>query len=151
MASDIKKFLAKESEPGKLLKSLTWELTDQCATADAVIRVYFAQTTRLTEMRDRPGDCHPAVALDVPATQVVLLVYDRASVRLLYRTEVQRHSDRTDVLLLKVTFARLARDLRRTRGLTVLPALPGCDCLRTVRIRMWTGANGPDRHQKSGL
>jgi hypothetical protein len=48
-------------------------------------------------------------------TQVVLLVYDRASVRLLYRTEVKdRAANR--VALLKSPFSKLVKDVKAIGG-----------------------------------
>ena len=44
-------------------------------------------------------------------TQVVLLVYDRASVRLLYRTEAQGQTTNRRTLL-KGPFSRLVKDIR---------------------------------------
>jgi hypothetical protein len=112
-ASDIKKFVARENQPGQLLRRLTWEFTDQCAAADAVIRVYFAQSVHLTQ---EPGDeLHGGVgsfSLPVPVIQVVLLIYDRASVRLLYRTE-DNDLETKRMIFLKGPFSRLVKDVEK--------------------------------------
>ncbi len=81
VASDIKAFVARENQPGQLLKRMTWELTDQCAAADGVIRVYFSPSDRhRTETYKDLNGGVTSSDFHVPMTQVVLLVYDRASV-----------------------------------------------------------------------
>jgi len=114
VASDVKTFVAKENQPGRLLKRLRWQLTDQCAAADAVIRVYFASSERLTTGTG-VARWEAASASYEPATQVVLLVYDRSSIRLLYRTEVKEPST-NHVALLKGPFSRLVKDVKALGG-----------------------------------
>jgi hypothetical protein len=105
--------VARENQPGQLLRRLTWEFTEQCAAADAVIRVYFAQSVHLTQ---EPGDeLHGGVgsfSLPVPVIQVVLLIYDRASVRLLYRTE-DNDLETKRMIFLKGPFSRLVKDVEK--------------------------------------
>jgi hypothetical protein len=117
-ALEIKQFVAKESRPGHLLRRMPWELTDQCAAADAVIRAYFAQTVLLNLSPD-VGSCSDldlyrrltCSSFSEQGIQVVLLVYDRASVRRLYRTE-GRYKGTNRTALLKGLFSKLVKDLR---------------------------------------
>lgn len=112
IASDVKTFVAKENQPGQLLKQVNWELTDQCAAADAVIRVYFAPSERhVTRTDDYLRGGQTTEEFFEPVTQVVLLVYDRASVRLLYRAEDQGQAI-SRAALLKGPFSRLAKDMK---------------------------------------
>ena len=122
-ALEIKKFVARESKPGHLLRRMPWELTDQCAAADAVIRVYFAQSESIVQRTDLGGGVTSASFFE-QVMQVVLLIYDRASVRILYRTEGRdKGTNRTG--LLKGPFSRLVKDLKGAQSLTALPAPPG--------------------------
>ncbi len=112
VASDVKTFVAREKQPGQLLKLMTWEFTDQCAAADAFIRVYFAPSERhVTESDYSLRGGGTSRDFYEPVTQVVLLVYDRASVRLLYRTEAQGQATNR-VALLKGPFAKLVKDIK---------------------------------------
>ncbi|HEY6293642.1 MAG TPA: hypothetical protein VI455_18980 [Terriglobia bacterium] len=102
VASAVSAFAGEQDQPGRPLNQINWELTDECATADAVIRVYFV-----------PSEFHVAgenEGWSESATQVVLLVYDRASIRLLYRTEVHVAGKKPAVLL-KRPFSRLVKDM----------------------------------------
>jgi len=116
--SDVKTFVARENQPGHLLRRLNWEFTDQCAAANAVIRVYFAQTEvniHRTDVGPRPDVGQGGVAsssVSEEEIQVVLLIYDRASVRILYRTETQYKGPNRRTML-KDPFSRLVKDLRR--------------------------------------
>jgi hypothetical protein len=124
-ALDIKRFVAKENQPGQLLRQIPWELTDQCAAADAVIRVYFTQSERVTkEAGNLLRGGAPSATFSEQVIQVVLLIYDRASVRMLYRTEGQDKGTNRAALL-KGPFARLVKDLKRAPSLTVPPAQQG--------------------------
>jgi hypothetical protein len=114
VASDIKTFVARENQPGRLLRRLNWQLADPCAAADAVIRVYFASSERLTTGTGA-ARWEAASPSYEPVTQVVLLVYDRASVRLLYRTEVKEPATNR-VALLKGPFSRLVKDIKALGG-----------------------------------
>jgi hypothetical protein len=126
-ALEVKNFVAKESQPGHLLRRMPWELTDQCAGADAVIRMYFSKTDvrKTTAMPcsdiDVTGCGKTAVTFE-QAVLTVLLIYDRASVRVLYRTEGR--GERTKRLALKGSFTELAKDLKRAQLLTAPPAAP---------------------------
>ena len=111
-ASAVKRFMAAESRPGRLLERLNWKFTDQCSAADGVIRVYFAQSERSTEERgDEMAEGVPSLSYSEPALRPVLLIYDRASIRLLYRTEGQ-HQGTNPGALLNSPFATLAKYLR---------------------------------------
>jgi hypothetical protein len=116
VASDIKTFVARENQPGRLLRRLNWQLADQCAAADAVIRIYFAHSERYITVtnKDPSGGVTSSDSIET-VTQVVLLVYDRASVRLLYRTEVKDHAANR-VALLKGPFSRLVKDIKALGG-----------------------------------
>jgi hypothetical protein len=124
-ALEIKKFVAKESRPGHLLRQMPWELTDQCTAADAVIRMYFAHRERV--IRKTGVDmCEGMIIYNSDYSeqvmQVVLLIYDRASVRILYRTKGREGKSRT---ALKGPFSKLVKDLKGVQSFTVPPAPPG--------------------------
>ena len=126
-AREVQDFVAKESKPGHLLRQMPWELTDQCSSADAVIRSYFSQNTvqktetiPCSDLTVCGGDISSSYFQQV--TQVVLLIYDRASVRVLYRTEGR--GERTKRLALKGSFTELAKDLKRAQLLTAPRAAP---------------------------
>jgi len=124
-ALDIKDFVAREYQPGQLLSQIPWNLTDQCAAADAVIRVYFTQSELLTREEGnllRGGV--PTVTFSEQVIQAVLFIYDPASVRVLFRTEGQDKGTKRAALL-KDPFSRLVKDLKRAKLLTVPPAPPG--------------------------
>jgi VWFA-related protein len=115
-ASEVKTFVARENQPGRLLSRLNWQLADECAAADAVIRIYFAHSERYTTVtnKDHSGGVTSSDSIET-VTQVVLLVYDRASVRLLYRTQVKEPSTNR-VALLKGPFSRLVKDIKALGG-----------------------------------
>ena len=85
-AADFQNFLAKEGQPGKVLSLLPWKLRDDCAKADAVARVYF---TSVESSKRREQDARRDAAMfGFPrGRRPVLLIYDRASIRLYYRAE----------------------------------------------------------------
>ena len=125
-ASDVKTFVERENRPGQLLRRLIWELTDQCAAADAVIRVYFAETGHVVHIQraDAPlTELNRAGQGTVYEQQIqaVLLIYDRASVRILYRTE-GRYVGQKRKTMLKGLFSSLAKDLKGAQSLTVPPS-----------------------------
>ena len=126
-ASDVKTLVERENRPGQLLRRLIWELTDQCAAADAVIRVYFAETGHVVHIQraDAPlTELNRAGQGTVYEQQIqaVLLIYDRASVRILYRTE-GRYLGQKRKTMLKGLFSSLVKDLKGAQSLTV-PPLP---------------------------
>ena len=99
-AADVKEFLAKESQPKKLLGRLGWKLVDDCTKADAVARIYFAGVSVRVEGQGVKQGSLP-----------VLLIYDKASIRLFYRAEGQAvHGKPVDVL--GSPFAMLLKDLK---------------------------------------
>jgi hypothetical protein len=118
VALDVKTFVAKENQPGQLLTRLSWKITEDCAGADALIRVYFAPSERHVALANDalPGQRAPSGQMapleeNEQVTQVVLLIYDRASVRVLYRTE--GHGARKNRgALLKGPFSRLVKDMK---------------------------------------
>jgi hypothetical protein len=112
-AADVNSFVGKESRQGHLLTHMNWRFLEKCAEADAIVRVYFAGSQR-NSTRELPGNAGwiaPApLNVSEPATQVVLLIYDRASVRVLYRTETL--GPRTSrVALLRLPFSKLVKDM----------------------------------------
>lgn len=118
VAFDVKTFVARENQPGRLLRRLSWKITEDCAGADALIRVYFAPSERhvaftndvLVGQRAPSGQTAP-LEENEQVTQVVLLIYDRASLRVLYRTEGQGQG-RNRGALLKGPFSRLVKDMK---------------------------------------
>ena len=111
-ASDVKSYVEMESQPGHLLTRLPWRRDEKCTPDDAVIRVYFEAGERRspsepnTAVWPRPS----SVETYERGTRVVLLVYDQASVRLLYRTDfVGAWSKRP--ALLRVPFSRLVKEM----------------------------------------
>jgi len=117
-AFDVKAFVARENQPGRLLSRLGWRITEDCAGADALIRVYFAPSERRVALTNdaRPGQRAPSgqtapLEENEPVTQVVLLIYDRASVRVLYRTEGQG-TGKNRAGLLKGPFSKLVKDMK---------------------------------------
>jgi hypothetical protein len=119
VAADVAALVAKENRPHNLLKHMAWTLTDRCAEADAVIRVYFAPSEQHVRIEHTPENIGPALSYSnfvEPATEVVLWVYDRASLRVLYRTEV--HSQKTKpAALLKDPFSRLVKETKELQSL----------------------------------
>ncbi|MGO8792492.1 MAG: hypothetical protein ACLQVL_34605 [Terriglobia bacterium] len=116
VASDVKSYIEKEGQPGHLLTALPWRVNETCAPDDAVVRVYFAEGEHRSTTYMAGSRLSGPTSVDTfePETRVVLLVYDRASVRLLYRTEsVRRWSKRA--ALLKVSFSMLVKDVSAVR------------------------------------
>jgi len=118
VALDVKTFVAKENQPGQLLTRLSWKITEDCAGADALIRVYFAPSERHVALANDalPGQRAPSGQMapleeNEQVTQVVLLIYDRASVRVLYRTE-GHGAGKNRGALLKGPFSRLVKDMK---------------------------------------
>jgi hypothetical protein len=113
LASEVAAFVARESRPHNLLKHIPWMFTDQCADADAIVRVYFAQAEQHTRIEQTSHNALGGVSysnLVEPATEVVLLIYDRASLRVLYRTDgPTQKSD--PVPLLKGLLSRLQKEI----------------------------------------
>jgi hypothetical protein len=110
-AFDIKTFMATENQPGQPIRQIPWDFTDRCAAADAVIRVYFVQSELITKVTRRgKRGAVPSRTFSHQVNQAVLLIYDRASVRLLYRTEGQRKGTYRPALL-EGPFSKLAKDL----------------------------------------
>ena len=109
-AFDVKTFVERENQPGQLLGRLSWKITEDCAEADALIRVYFAPSERHVTLAN---DAQTGVPLEEneKVTQVVLLIYDRASVRVLYRSESQGQGKNREALL-KGPFSRLVKDMK---------------------------------------
>lgn len=114
VAADVKTFVDQESQPRHLLTHLSWRIAKNCTAADAIIRVYFTQTEQVSTAEGLkngfPLQTSPVNTWE-SGTEVVLLVYDRPSVRLLYRTEavgLQAHR----VTLLRNPFRKLVRDVR---------------------------------------
>jgi hypothetical protein len=107
----LKQVLADNSQPGKLLTQLPWKLTNDCASADAVVRIYFdpVELTRVESVEDGRGkEPKPKQTTEF---QPVLLVYDRASIRLFYRAEGKvLRGNATDVL--GSPFSMLFKDLQ---------------------------------------
>lgn len=107
-AAEVKGFLAKEDQPKKLLGRLPWQLIDDCTKADAVARIYFMNVheevikvgsgARLTSFRR--------------GTQPVLLLYDKASIRLFYRAEGNALGGKA-VNVLGGPFSMLIKDLKK--------------------------------------
>jgi hypothetical protein len=86
-ASEVAAFAAKRGHSHGVLKQMPWTFTDRCAAADAVIRIYFTGSEQLSYS-----------GFAEAAGEAVLLVYDRASLTVLYRTEVRSRRNKTVVL-----------------------------------------------------
>ena len=109
-AATVKEFVAKESEPKKLLGRLPWQLVDDCTKADAVARIHFASIHVLEEM---PGAAAASTAVSVRrGSQCVLLLFDKASIRLFYRAQNQVF-DGTAKDALRSPFAMLVKDMKK--------------------------------------
>jgi hypothetical protein len=109
-AAGVKEFLAQESAPKKLLSRVPWKLVDDCAKADAVARIYFAPVNVHELMAGRGGTGTAVGAWH--AMQPVLLLYDKASIRLFYRAEGQVfRGDEVDML--RSPFSTLVGDLKK--------------------------------------
>jgi hypothetical protein len=109
-AADVKEFLAQESQPRKLLSRLPWQLVDDCTKADVVARIYFARVDVREEM-SAPNLAGSPVSFR-QSRQPVLLLYDKASIRLFYRAEGQVLGRKT-VEVLRSPFAMLVKDLKK--------------------------------------
>jgi hypothetical protein len=109
-ADEVKDFMAKEGQPGKLLSRLPWMLIDDCTKADAVARIYFAPV-EATEIRENKVSSLRQTSGPRQASQPVLLIYDKASIRLFYRAEgLFLHGDPVNVL--GSPFSMLLKDLK---------------------------------------
>ncbi len=120
----VTEFVAKENQPRQLLSQVPWKLSDQCPAADAVIRVYFTEAELLTRESGNPlhGGAS-TVTFSEQLVQTVLLIYDRASVRVLYRYRSEgREKGNKRAVLLKDPFFRLVKDLKSANLLTEPPA-----------------------------
>lgn len=109
-AAGVKEFLAKESEPKKLLSRLPWQLVDDCTKADAVARIYFARVDVREEM-SAPNLAGSPVSFR-QSRQPVLLLYDKASIRLFYRAEGQILGRKAEDVI-GSPFAMLVKDLKK--------------------------------------
>jgi hypothetical protein len=109
-AAGVKEFLAKENQPKKLLGRLPWQLVDDCTKADAVARIYFARAD-VSEDMSGPGVVSTAVRIR-HGLQSVLLLYDKASIRLFYRAQGQVLA-RNEEDALRVPFSTLVKDLKK--------------------------------------
>jgi hypothetical protein len=111
-AVQVNEFVAEESKPGKLMSRLPWTLVDDCTKADAVARIYFAPV-EVTDVTEDKGSGLKKTSRPRQVSQPVLLIYDKASIRLFYRTESSTlEGDRMNVL--GSPFTMLAKDLRAT-------------------------------------
>ncbi len=128
-ALDIRNFVAKESQPGHLLRRMPWDLSDDCAAPDAVIRVYFTQAEVIANRTEVSSPCNVSLFLCsgsrsvLQGIQIVLLIYDRASVRILYRTQAQYNGAKRKTML-RGSFSRLVKDLKGVQSLSALPRAP---------------------------
>jgi len=109
-AAEVRKFLAAASGPNKVLSRLSWRLIDDCTQADAVARIYFEPATG-TEVLTNHETGLKQVSKSGERPYPVLLVYDKASIRLFYRAEgTISHGDPTKVLARP--FSMLSKDLK---------------------------------------
>lgn len=113
VASDVKTFVDRESQPGHLLTHMSWRIAENCTAVDAIIRVYFVESERQSTAGALKSGFPLGSSVNIwqPGTQVVLLIYDRPSVRLLYRTEFLG-PEAHHAALLRVPFSKLVRDVR---------------------------------------
>lgn len=115
VASEVKTFMAWEDKGGRFLKQTNWELTDTCAATDVAIRVYFVPGEPCHMDQANMGNPHDTSGLSLvycePVNRVVLLVYDRASVRILYRKEAEGN-ETSNAALLKAHFPRLVKGIK---------------------------------------
>jgi len=109
-AAAVNEFLATEGQPGKLLSRLPWSLTNDCTKADAVARIYL-DPVELAEVETIEDRVHNQPRPKQSTRfQPVLLVYDKASIRLFYRAEGKvLRGNSADVL--GSPFAMLLKDL----------------------------------------
>jgi hypothetical protein len=109
-AAGVKEFLAKENQPKKLVGRLPWQLVADCTKADAVARIYFAPADVSQEMSGL-GVIGTAVSVR-HGFESVLLLHDKASIRLFYRAEDQALG-RDEPRLLQGAFSMLVKDLKK--------------------------------------
>ena len=109
-AADVKESLARQGQSKKVSKRLSWKLINDCSQADAVARVYYLGAAVRQVVS-------PGPTLDGPRPTVrqeadpVLVIYDKAALRLYYRAEGRPiHRDARDPLA--EPLAMLAKDLR---------------------------------------
>ena len=114
-ASGVKEFVARGSQPGQLLTRVSWRFADRCEGADAILRVYFTPGARhvsTPKPKTNPNVNVPSLDYYEPISQVVLLIYGRASVRLLYRTDAQGGGRNWEAAL-KPLFSKLVKDINQ--------------------------------------
>jgi hypothetical protein len=117
-ADEVREFLAKNSQPKKLLGRLHWQLTDDCNEADAVARIYFAPVNIEDVAREYSLSSPPRFQ---QGYQPVLLLYDKASIRLFYLAACPQAYPpsegqvryRNTVDGLRSVFSMLLKDLKR--------------------------------------
>jgi hypothetical protein len=80
-AEGVGEFVAKNTQPKKLLGHLPWQLIGDCTKADAVARIYFAPANIEDVAREYSLSSPPTFQ---QGYQPVLLLYDKASIRLFY-------------------------------------------------------------------
>jgi len=114
-AAGVKEFLATASQPKEVLHRLPWQPIDDCGKADAVARIYFV----LVDVREETSGAKlPATPVSFgQASRPVLLLYDKASIRLFYRAEGEVFKGNA-VKVLASPFALLVRDLEKINGQT---------------------------------
>ena len=109
-ADEVKDFMRQEAKPGKLLSHLPWTLIDDCKKADAVARIYFAPV-EVTDVIEDKGSGLQKTSPARQFSQPVLLVYDKASIRLFYRAEgVIAYGD--PMKIMAIPFSMLIKDLK---------------------------------------
>jgi hypothetical protein len=107
--AEVREFLGAGGETNKLLGRLPWKLVDDCKTADAVARIYFANSSVTLREEENGATIGSKSGRGL---QAVLLIYDKASIRLFYRAEGQvLHGNPSEVL--GSPFAMLAKDLKK--------------------------------------
>lgn len=114
-AADVKEFLTLARQAGTVLDRLPWRLTDDCTKADAVARIYFVPVGIREE---RAGGSFAASQVSSRQdSQPVLLLYDKACIRLFYRAEGQVFRGNAGKVLAS-PFALLIKDLEKINGHT---------------------------------
>jgi hypothetical protein len=109
-ADEVNEFVQKEGKPGKLLSQLPWRLMDDCTKADAVARIYFAPV-EVTDVTEDKGSGIKKASQSRQVSQPVLLIYDKASIRLFYRAEgLIAYGD--PMKILASPFSMLVKDLK---------------------------------------
>lgn len=109
-AEEVKEFMRQEAKPGKLLSHLPWTLIDDCTKADAVARIYFAPV-EVTDVTEDKGSSLRKTSPARRVSQPVLLIYDKASIRLFYRAEgVVAYGD--PLKIMASPFSMLMKDLK---------------------------------------